>query len=283
MVKNVNTKRNNFNGRTVRPYERKNNFNKEFHTNTTYSTSNTSSTNIKNYSTDIKNYSKNPNYSTSNTSYNTRGRKNYHNNYKPRRNTSYPYKKQSYGKRNTMNTNFNEYKYTPFKSTDTHLTKPVELGKPDYSIEALKKYIDKTIDENIDTVFFEYRRYSKTQKIKKGAVTISVEISPRYNPKLKRSLMIIINKDKNHGLYNMTICNGGPRNLNILFMAMEAYLIPKVEKYLPSIIHSTEKILREQIAVYNQSHNISTTYNKNEIGKWVSTTESESKDDNEKK
>lgn len=255
MVKKVNMKKtNNYSSKNHYSYnrtERKNNFKKEF------KNSNTMNTNSRDGGYKNTNYQNNHHTAKKNYYYfEPRDREDFSYYKKPKANRRNNYNRRNTKYNNSSNTTNVEKKYMPFQPSDTHLSRPVTIPKtnaPDYSIEGLKKHIDNIIDKTVDTMFFDCKRYTKTQKIKAGAIATTIELSPKYNPEIKKSLLIIINKDIKRGLFNMSICNGSVENLNILFTCMDAYLVPKVDKYLPVIIQSTENILREQLSVFQSN------------------------------
>lgn len=64
--------------------------------------------------------------------------------------------------------------------------------------------------------------------------------------KAEKQLTVTIDIDKKTNLFHVMIVNVDKFNTNILFTATEEDPIQKIEKYLPNIINSTQKILLAQ-------------------------------------
>lgn len=70
-----------------------------------------------------------------------------------------------------------------------------------------------------------------------------------------RQLTISVDVDKRTGMIHVVILNISGLNSNILFTTSEENPIGKIEKYLPNIISSTEKILMSKYNVPERRRN----------------------------
>ena len=104
--------------------------------------------------------------------------------------------------------------------------------------------IEDCVKLSIDTEQYGYTVIKNMKKIKTGAFTISVHIYLKHNPDVSKSILFIVDKDTRTSLIHVSIIDANPLSPSILFTTSEQFPANKLEKYIPSIVISTQNMIK---------------------------------------
>lgn len=115
--------------------------------------------------------------------------------------------------------------------------------KPSILLQAAKT-IEDCIKLSIDTDRFGYNIYKSMKKIKSGAFTINVRIYLKQDTYNHKTVLFIVDKDTKTNLIHVSIIDSDPLSPSVLFTTSDEYPIVKLERYIPSIIISTQNMIK---------------------------------------
>jgi hypothetical protein len=155
------------------------------------------------------------------------------------------------GKKN-VNNKYQKNTFKPTKvitpNTDIEIkTKPVD--QPDNTIEkkSLMTRIVDTIENCVELSIgkeFRFIIMKNLKKIQTGSIIIKVIVYLEETPEKQRSILFIIDKDIVTSLIHVSIVDDNEKSPSILFTTNITNPISKLEKYIPSIIMSTQDIIK---------------------------------------
>ncbi len=131
-------------------------------------------------------------------------------------------------------------------------TKPIKKEAKVQSTKANKdgilKQISETIEDciklSVETDRFGYHINRSLAKINVGAFSITTRIYLKQEPSNSKTLMFIVDKDKKRNLFHITIMGWDPVTPTILFTTSDEYPITKLERYVPSIMMTTQNMIK---------------------------------------
>lgn len=103
--------------------------------------------------------------------------------------------------------------------------------------------IENCVKLSIDSDRYGYTYMKNFKKIKSGAFTINVRIYAKHSPSEHKSLLFIVDRDIKTALVHVSIVDNSSVNPSVLFTASDLYPVIKIEKYVPSIISSTQNMI----------------------------------------
>lgn len=109
----------------------------------------------------------------------------------------------------------------------------------------IKSSIYECIPLCIDTDGFSYALNACTKKIEKGCLTISLKIYNKEIVEKSKKILFVITVDVKTDLMTVTIVDNNDASPMILFTCSDVYPMMKVEKYLPTIVESTQTIINK--------------------------------------
>lgn len=133
-------------------------------------------------------------------------------------------------------------------NTDIEIkTKPI--GHPDNTIEkkSLMTRIVDTIENCVELSISKEFRFiimKNLKKIQTGSIIIKVIVYLEETPEKQRSILFIVDKDIVTSLIHVSIVDDNEKSPSILFTTNITNPISKLEKYIPSIIMSTQDIIK---------------------------------------
>lgn len=152
----------------------------------------------------------------------------------------------------TKSTN-NKYQAPKPKPVDKN--KAVQKAKPEVSsevttrkttdVDVLSDLIKEIISTTVDEPYYEYSIIEAKNKRTYGIMTMNCIIHKKKDDN-KKTLLFVINKDVKTGLINAAIIDGHTHRPSVLFVATDPLqeIKKKIEKYLPSIVISTQEMLK---------------------------------------
>lgn len=107
-------------------------------------------------------------------------------------------------------------------------------------IKALKNCINLSVDKKqYNFVFTE-----STKKIQAGSYVLSLRLSLKTDAEKNKYLVFVINRDAKTGMMHMFILDGDHYAPSVLFSTTDKYPVNKLERYVPSIIGSTQNMIK---------------------------------------
>ena len=96
----------------------------------------------------------------------------------------------------------------------------------------------------IDKERYNYSVTDSMKKIKAGSVVLNVRISLKNDAERCRYLIFVINRDAKTGMNHVFILDGDQYAPSVLFSTTDKYPVSKLERYVPSIIVSTQNMIK---------------------------------------
>lgn len=107
-------------------------------------------------------------------------------------------------------------------------------------IKSLRNCISLSIDKDR----YNYAVTETTKKIKAGSVVLNVRISLKEDAERCRYLVFVVNRDAKTGMNHVFILDGDQYAPSVLFSTTDKYPVNKLERYVPSIIVSTQNMIK---------------------------------------
>lgn len=136
----------------------------------------------------------------------------------------------------------------PASLTSIQKKKPIRNQQPkNEKKEGILTRTIKTIEECL-TISINQSKYgikiSKSmRKMASEAVTISAIVYLLDDAEKQKILLFVVDRDKVTSMVHVTIIDNNSKSPNILFVTNDENPISKMEKYIPNIINSTEKMI----------------------------------------
>ena len=160
------------------------------------------------------------------------------------------YKKDGYKKSNSSkkySTNKSNKFDRDHKKNNSYIKKPRVERKPKVldteEMNKIKDQIITTTKANINTEKIGYKVFISDKKIELGALSITFKIHCKDDNTLSKLVIFTVSADVNRGLYTVSIISLANNESHVLFATTDKYLIPKLTKYIPTIMESTQKLL----------------------------------------
>ena len=164
------------------------------------------------------------------------------------------YKKDGYKKSNSSkkySTNksnkFNKFDRDHKKNNSYNKKPRVVENKPKVldteEMNRIKDQIITTTKANINTEKVGYKVFISDKKIELGALSITFKIHCKEDNTISKLLIFTVSADVSRGLYTVSIISLANNEPHVLFATTDKYLIPKLTKYIPTIMESTQKLL----------------------------------------
>lgn len=158
---------------------------------------------------------------------------------------SKPYRKSNHETSNPIRT-YNNNKFQKKSDEMNHETKSRSNDDRKQNTEILGR-ISTTMREisesNIDTEKFLYVFTYSDKKKEVGNMVIDLRISLKENPDKYKCLVYVINRDVRTGLNHVFVMDCDNEEHKTLFTVSDRYPVSKLERYLPSIIKSTQNMI----------------------------------------
>lgn len=122
-------------------------------------------------------------------------------------------------------------------------TKPVKKESLNVLLSILKA-VKTCISLSVDTDSYNYLMVETTKKIQTGSIVLNLRISSKDDVDNCRYLVFVFNRDDKTGLIHSFIMDGNNQNPSILFALTDNYPVNKLERYVPSIISSTQNMIK---------------------------------------
>ena len=113
----------------------------------------------------------------------------------------------------------------------------------EHELNELTGIIVDTIKTTVDTEKFLYYNAVNNDKVKVGNICIDVRITCKGETHFNKCLTIVLNRDDKTGLTHMFILGGNEGAHGVLFSCSDVNMKAKIDRYLPTIINSTQTIL----------------------------------------
>jgi hypothetical protein len=152
--------------------------------------------------------------------------------------------KKSYSKvpsnHSTKSTNNNRNNRRP----ETKIVKPETDIKKENIMEKITKTIDECVKLSIDNEKYGFTTTKNVKKLQIGIYVANVRIFKKANPESYKTLMFLVDRDAKTSLIHVTIVDSHPITPTVLFVVSDTYPITKMEKYIPSIVSSTQNMIK---------------------------------------
>lgn len=106
------------------------------------------------------------------------------------------------------------------------------------------KAIEDCINLSVDTSKYDIVMMKNTKKLSKGQFTVNVRIVLKAEPGLYKTLLFVVDMDIKTSYIHTVILDSQPITPNLLFTSTDQYPITKIEKYVPSIVISTQNMIK---------------------------------------
>ena len=123
------------------------------------------------------------------------------------------------------------------------ITKPVKKESLNVLLSILKA-VKTCISLSVDTESYNYLITESTKKIQIGSIVLNLRISSKDDVDNCRYLVFVFNRDGKTGLIHSFVMDGNNQNPSILFASTDIYPVSKLERYVPSIISSTQNMIK---------------------------------------
>lgn len=112
------------------------------------------------------------------------------------------------------------------------------------ALTSITKSIKGYISNSIDKEKYNFAITESTKKIQSGSVVLNLRISLKDDTDKCRYLVFVLNRDAKTGMIHTFILDGDQYAPSVLFSTTDKYPVNKLERYVPSIIVSTQNMIK---------------------------------------
>lgn len=123
-------------------------------------------------------------------------------------------------------------------------SKAIERQESKSTITNIVKSLKKCISLSIDTDNYIYSITESKKKIQIGSYVLNLRISSKIDSECCKYLVFVINRDDKTGMIHAFILDGDNYAPSVLFSTTDKYPVNKLERYIPSIIASTQTMIK---------------------------------------
>jgi hypothetical protein len=112
------------------------------------------------------------------------------------------------------------------------------------ALNTVIKTLKNCISISVDKMKYNFVYTESTKKIQSGSYVLSLRLSSKEDAETNKYLVFVINTDAKTGMMHVTILDGDHYAPSVLFSTTDKYPVNKLERYVPSIIASTQNMIK---------------------------------------